>query len=501
MDYILGGSYLTTSNFKVEEATVSSIHEAMRNNELTSKKLVETYLARIEKYDEQLNSIVLINPNAVEEAIELDKIWNEKREIIGPLHGIPIVIKDQYFTKDMPTSFGSIAFKDFIAEEDATTIKKLKEAGAIILAKTALPDFATSWFGFSSIVGITKNPYDLTRDPGASSSGTAASIAANLGAIGIGSDCGGSIRVPSSFCNLFGVRVTTGMISRQGMSPLVHFQDTPGPMTRTVKDAALLLDSLVGFDDQDIYSSASIYKTGSYVDGLDKDELKNSRIGVLREVFAKGEDSKEVNEVTNQAIEKMKSFGAEMVDVSIPNLEKYLQDTSLYTTQSKKDINDFIADLKGVSVSNINEIYDTKQYHEELDLFEAIVEEAPEDPTNDIDYYEKRFSQKQFQQEILNVFAKHDIDGIVFPDVKVLPPVQAEIPNLDYTVLTFPTNTLIASQSSLPAISMPAGFTKDEIPVGIEMIGKPYDEAKLLSLAYSYEQFANPRKPPAQFSK
>lgn len=491
---------MTTNLFKLEETTIDNIHQAMEEGEITSKELVNRYISRIKMYDQKLNSIVLINPNAVKEAEEVDQRWSETKQKVGPLHGIPVVIKDQFYTKGMPTTFGSIVFKNFEADEDATIIKKLKQAGAIILAKTALPDFATSWFGFSSVTGETKNPYDLTRDPGASSSGTAASIAANLGAIGIGSDCGGSIRVPASFCNLFSVRVTTGMISRQGMSPLVHFQDTPGPMTRTVKDAVILLDSLVGFDPEDTYTASSIYKNANYLDRLDKNKLKKARIGILRDAFGTGDDSELVNKITNQAIEQMKSAGAEMVEVSIPDLDDYLLETSLYTTQSKKDFNEFIADKKNISVSNVNEIYDNKQYHKELDLFEAIVEEGPNDPEKTEGYYKKRFAQHKLQQEIVGVLAKHDIDALVFPDVQVLPPVQDDIPDMDYTVLTFPTNTIIASQSGVPAISMPAGFTEEGIPVGIEVIGKPYDEENLLSLAYSYEQYTNPRKEPSEFS-
>lgn len=486
--------------FELEEVTIDRIHLAMEEGEITSKQLVESYLSRIDKYDEKLHSIVMVNPNALKEAEELDEVLKDTNKKVGPLHGIPVVIKDQFYTKGMPTTFGSIAFQEFEAEEDATVIKKLKQAGAVILAKTALPDFATSWFGFSSVTGETKNPYDLTRDPGASSSGTAASIAANLGAVGIGSDCGGSIRVPSSFCNLFGVRVTTGMISRQGMSPLVHFQDTPGPMTRSVKDAAILLDTMTGFDPADDYTAAAIYKIGNYVDGLNKDMLNGARIGVLNEGFGTGSDSEPVNKVTKEAIKKMKSAGAETVGVSIPNLSDYLLQTSLYIMQSKKDFNDFIADKKNISVSNVDEIYENKQYHKELDLFEAIVTEGPEDPEQTDSYYKQRHAQKQFQQEIIKVIVEYRLDAIVFPDVKVLPPVQKDIPNMDYTVLTFPTNTIISSQSGVPSISMPAGFSDDGIPVGIEMIGKPYDEGKLLSLAYSYEKFANPRKAPALFS-
>ncbi|MGB3634770.1 MAG: amidase, partial [Rubrobacteraceae bacterium] len=200
---------MSERSFRLEEATIDDIHSAFRSGELTCRRLVELYLARIEAYDKsgpELNSIITINPNALEEAEELDRSFQQAGELVGPLHGVPVLVKDQAETAGIRTTFGSIAFEDYTPDEDATAVKRLKETGAVILAKTNLPDFATSWFAYSSAGGVTKNPYALDRDPGGSSSGTGAAIAANLGAVGIGEDTGGSIRVPSSFDNLVGVR-------------------------------------------------------------------------------------------------------------------------------------------------------------------------------------------------------------------------------------------------------------------------------------------------------
>ena len=244
--------------FKLEEATIANIHQAFRRRVLACRQLVQHYLDRIEMFDRKgpaLNSIVTVNHNALTEADRLDELLSRAGTLVGPLHGIPVVVKDQAETKGIVTTFGSIALDGYVPQHDATAISRLKQAGAIILAKTAMPDFATSWFGFSSKSGETKNPYALDRDPGGSSSGTGAAVAAKLGAVGIGEDTGGSIRVPASFNNLFGLRVTPGLISRAGMSPLVVLQDTAGPMTRTVTDAALLLDALAGYDPQDPYTS------------------------------------------------------------------------------------------------------------------------------------------------------------------------------------------------------------------------------------------------------
>jgi Asp-tRNA(Asn)/Glu-tRNA(Gln) amidotransferase A subunit family amidase len=270
-----------------------------------------------------------------------------------------------------------------VPEEDATAVRRMKEAGAVVLGKTNLPDFATSWFAYSSAGGVTKNPYDLDRDPGGSSGGTGAAIAANLGAVGIGEDTGGSIRVPASFDNLVGVRVTTGLISRKGLSPLVVFQDTAGPMTRTVKDAAILLDALVGYDPEDPFTAAATLArdAGSYAEGLSEGSLRGARIGVVREVFGPDDDpdSSQVNGVVEGALEAMRGAGADIVDpVSVPDLQHYVGVTSLYLSQSRYDIDGFLATRPGSHT--VGELYESKRFHPRLDLFIAIAEEAPADP-------------------------------------------------------------------------------------------------------------------------
>lgn len=494
---------MSSQSFRLEEATIDDIHSAFRSGDLTCRRLVELYLARIEAYDSsgpELNSIITLNPNALEEAEDLDRSFEQDGEMVGPLHGIPVLVKDQAETAGIRTTFGSIAFTDYTPEEDATAVRRLKEAGAVILAKTNLPDFATSWFAYSSAGGVTKNPYALDRDPGGSSSGTGAAVAANLGTVGIGEDTGGSIRVPSSFDNLVGVRVTTGLISRSGMSPLVVFQDTAGPMTRTVKDAATLLDVLVGYDPNDPFTSAATLArdAGSYAQDLTEDGLKDARIGVLREVFGPDDDpdSGQVNRVIEDAIGAMREAGAEIIDpVSVPDLQHYIEITSLYLSQSRYDIDEFLSKRPGDHT--IKELYASEQFHPRLDLFIAIEEEAPANPEEDPNYYRGLAARELFRRAILDTMASHNLDALLFPNSQVLPPTRQELDDWKWTVLTFPTNALIAAQSDLPSISLPAGFAEGNVPVGFELLGKPYGEAELLSLAYAYEQEARPRKSPA----
>jgi amidase len=486
-----------------EETTIEAVHAAYRSGELSARELVETYLSRIEQIDRDgphLNAIVNLNPDAVPVAEELDRQFEATGEFVGPLHGIPIAVKDQVMTAQMPTTFGSIANEGYQPTRDGTAITKLRDAGAIILAKTTLPDFATSWFAYSSASGTTKNPYDLDRDPGGSSSGTAAAVASNLATVGIGEDTGGSNRLPASFCNLVGLRVTTGLISRDGASPLVGFQDTLCPMTRTVADTARLLDVLVGYDPKDPLTAVNVLRSSerSYQEQLSEHPLEGARIGVLREVFGADDDpdSGTVNEVVQAALNEFQAAGATLIDpIEIPDLVDLIMLTSLYLTHSKHDIDAFLAANPDVPSRSIDALAAADQYHPRLDLFEEIIASSP-DPHDDPIYHERMAARERFQLTVLNVMAGHELDLIVFPTTQLLPPTRETLDAGTWTVLTFPTNTLIAAQTGMPALSMPVGFSPGGVPVGLEMVGKPHGEARLLGLAHSYEQAAPHRRAP-----
>ncbi|RQG91717.1 amidase [Natrarchaeobius halalkaliphilus] len=470
---------------------------------MTSETLVERYLERIDAYDRDgpvLNSIVTVNDHATDRASELDEAFDQSGTFVGPLHGIPVLVKDHIETTDVVTTFGSEAFDEYTPETESDVTRRLRDAGAIILAKTNMPDWATSWFGFSSVAGRTKNPYDPDRDPGGSSSGTGAAVAANLGAVGIGTDCGGSIRVPASFDNLVGFRVTPGLISRSGMSPLVSQQDTAGPMTRTVRDTARLLDVLVGYDEHDELTGRTElrWNAESYTNYLGADGMTGARIGVLRDGFGDEEnpDAAPVNRVIEDALTAIRNCGATLVDpVELPRLNQYLEETMLYILQSKRDLDRFLADRK-TPVEGVDELYERGQYHDLLDLFEGFAEDGPDDLTDHVEYWKRRNAQQRFQEAILNVFAKHDLDAIVYPDVQVLPPTENEIRDGKYDTMTFATNTIIASQSLCSAVSVPAGVTNDGLPVGLEILGKPFDEPTLLELASAFEHVTDHRRPP-----
>ena len=494
---------MSSATFPVVEATIGGIHIAFRDGRLTCRALVEAYLARIEAHDRagaRLNSVITVNPAVLEEADRLDSSFAATGQFAGPLHGIPVAVKDQAETMGIETTFGSIAFDGYMPGTDAHAITRLKAAGAIVLSKTTLPDFATSWFGFCSKAGSTLNPYVLDREVGGSSAGTAASVAASLATVGIGEDTGGSIRLPSSFNNLVGVRVTPGLISRSGMSPLVVFQDTAGPMARTVKDAALLLDALVGYDPADVYSTAYVIAghKGSYADAVRHDGLRGLRIGVLKEAFGNDADpdAAPVNAVVRAAIDAMRTAGAVMVDISLPDVMDHVIETSLYLTHSRHDINAFLAARPGLAYGSIDAIKAAGKYHPVLDLYEAIVDEGPQHPEDDPTYFRKLAARDAFQRAVVGLMARNDLSAICFPSIQVLPPTKQEVLDKKWTTLTFPTNTLIAAQTWMPSICLPAGFAPGSIPVGIEFVVLPYHEPDLFRLGFAFEALTRHRRAP-----
>jgi Asp-tRNA(Asn)/Glu-tRNA(Gln) amidotransferase A subunit family amidase len=492
-----------SESFSIVDVTVSELHEAFRSGELTSRALVERYLDRIEAYDRDgptINSVITVNPNARNRAAALDERFDESGPV-GPLHGVPVLVKDQVSTADIVTTFGSEAFAEFVPAEDATIVTKLRDAGAIVLAKTNLPDWAAGFVGHSSVLGQTKNPYALERDSGGSSAGTAAGVAANLGAVGVGEDTGGSIRVPASCCNLYGLRPTTGLVSRTGLSPLVTRMDTAGPMARTVPDLARLFDALVGFDPEDERTGATRHSPtdDSYLDALDTDALDGARLGVLRDVFGDSDDPRAapVTAAVDGALVTMAEAGAELVDpVRIPDLDARLERSSLHALQPRRDIDAFLAGLEDPPAKSVAELHRRGAYHEALELFEAIAA-APEDPTEDPEYWESVAAQESLRETILYLLADRDLDALVFPDVQVVPPRYEALQRGELTREDYPVNTVISSQSACPSISMPAGFTDEGLPVGVELLGAPFSESTLIGMAAAYERNADTRRPPA----
>ncbi|MGE2737647.1 amidase family protein [Mycolicibacterium vaccae] len=491
-----------------EELSISSFHQLIEAGETTSADLTAWYLERIATLDAadnpdglQFNSVVTLNPEALDDARSIDERYARTGTLVGPLHGVPILIKDQGETKGLPTSFGSKAFADYIPEADATVVERLRKAGAVILGKTAMCDFAAGWFSFSSRTEHTKNPYDLERETGGSSAGTAAAVTANLCLVGIGEDTGGSIRLPSSFTNLFGLRVTTGLISRTGFSPLLHFQDTPGPMARNVSDLAAILDVIVGYDPTDSYTAlaATGSDVGGYseaIDGADTETLSGFRVGVLSDAFGSGDDQELTNGTVRTALDKLRHHGTGVVDdLVLGDLASWVADTSLYLIQSKSDLESFLGSRTHNGPSSIRDIVDSGDFHPLTDLL-ADIADGPARPEDHPDYFRKRMRQEEWRRTLLAMMADAEVDFLVYPTVQVPAPTRADLAAKRWTALDFPTNTVIASQTSLPAISIPAGFTDTGLPVGLEVVGRPLSERALLRFARAWEVAESPRRQP-----
>ncbi|MDQ8204688.1 amidase family protein [Pelagicoccus sp. SDUM812003] len=495
---------LPAKEFNLQTATVADINEAFDAGALTAERLVELCTARIEAYDQKgpkLNAVIAINPKALEIARALD----EERKTYGPrspIHGIPVLLKDNYDTYDMPTTGASKALVGSMAPDDAFTVKQLRDAGAIIFAKVNLSELARSGVSISSLMGQTLNAFDQSRTPGGSSGGTGAAIAATFGILGTGSDTGQSTRSPSSANNLVGIRPTFGLISRDGIIPISYTQDTAGPITRYVADAAVMMDYLVGFDPMDKSTWEGVDKyPESYTDYLDADSLKDARIGFVPQLLGDGSHSEHaiVTEVTLKAIEDMKAAGATVFPVHIPILDEIANDRfdlSVSGFESKWTMDEYFASLgPDAKYKNLKEYVAAGLTYEPI-LNRLRQNAEMEDALQDPEYAKRLTNQSRFQDALVATMDEYGLDALLYTHQKRL--VVPATKNPDQVER----NGFMGSSSGLPAITFPGGFspvTKDApkgVPIGIEFLGRPFSEAQLIRLAYGYEQATKHRTTP-----
>jgi len=475
--------------FEVMESSIADEQKAMTEGRVTSRALVEAYLRRIEAYDRQgpkLNAILTVNPNAIQEAEALDRERAQKGPR-GPLHGIPVIVKDNYSTTDMPTTAGTIALLGFIPSIDAFQVKKLREAGAVILAKSNLHELASGITTISSAGGQTLNPYDPTRNPGGSSGGTGAAIAASFAAAGMGTDTCGSIRIPSSHNNLVGLRPTKGLSSIAGIVPLSVTQDVAGPLARSVTDLATMLDATIGEDPND---PATHLKPGqtrpNFTQALESGALKGARIGTLEPLFGGSGDDPDVSRVVRAAVDEMKKAGAVIVSVPMPELNADLEGVSLIGFEFQEDLRNYLASSGNPPVHSLAEIVDNGLIHFSL---EAGMRRDLESKGRDSDEYRKAMAKRAaLMDAMLKAMDDQQLDALVYPTLKRHPTRTGEPQG--------GSNCQLSPATGFPAISMQAGFTPDGLPIGVELYGRPFDDAKLVSLAYSYEQATHHRRAP-----
>ncbi len=491
-----------TSRFHLNEATINEMHAAMRSGQLTCRALVDAYIRRIEAYNHagpNLNAIQNINSRALHEADRLDSSFSSNG-FSGPLHCIPVVVKDQIDTRDMPTTYGSILFKDFVPHRDATIVSKMRDAGAIILAKSTMGEFAAGFLG--SGFGVVRNAYHPGRYASGSSGGTGTAIAANLGAVGIGEDTGGSIRGPAAVNNLVGLRPTTPLVSRFGVLPARPTMDTVGPITRTVRDAAILLDVLAGYDSRDVITSYAVgHIPKSYRDSL-QGGLKGTRLGIIREPMDPKADPtsaeyKSFRSVTDHAIRDLAALGAEIIDpVTIPELKervKNLYEGNVFETEHA--MTEYFAGHPNAPLKSLSEIVASgKVVPARVVALKGSVGRS----VGEVGYLKLLLLQEETRRLVLALMAERQLDALVYATFDHPPSVVATDalvnPKIDLQGLG--NNRRLSPVIGFPALTVPAGLSTDGLPVGIEFMGRPFSEPMLFQFGYAYEQATHHRKPP-----
>ena len=482
-------------NINLQELTIADIHKAYVERSYNSQDLVDAYISAIEETDDEINAITIINPNAMHSAQALDEEY-QKTKILRPLHGIPIIVKDNINTIGLPTTAGAFALQDFIPEENAFVIKKLVEAGAIILAKSNMAEWAFSpMHSESSTGGITHNPYNLDYVPAGSSGGTAAAVASNLAVGGLGTDTGNSIRGPSSHNSLVGFRTTLGLISREGIIPLFLRNDVVGPMCRNVEDATRIMEVMVGIDSNDPITLNSLNKTpDNYRKYLIKNGLASARIGILREL-SDHEIDPDIKTLFENAISDLDSLGAEIIDpVIIPDFAVLRQNQWCATFRT--DVESFLATyVKRDTVKTLEDIIrigTTSEFSKERLLASTTASGRWGDSDAEcLDAYHDE-NRIVFREAIEAMMDSLKLEAIVYPSWNNKPALIDRFQE-DYKG---DNSQVIAPHTGQPAFTVPMGFSTDNLPAGLQFLGRMYDEPTLIKLAYSYEKGTKNRKPP-----
>ncbi len=486
---IVGRPAAAGAQIEVTGATIAELQEAMTAGAATSAEITRAYLARIEEYDQRgptLNALVWLNPDAVSQAHALDR-ERAQRGPRGPLHGIPVILKDNYDTFDMPTSAGTLALATNIAPDDAFQVARLREAGAVILGKSNMHELASGITTIGSIGGQTMNPYDLARNPGGSSGGTGAAIAASFAAVGWGSDTCGSIRIPAAQNDLVGLRPTKGLSSIDGIVPLSHTQDVGGPLARTVRDLAIALDATKGRDPADPATAiVADRELPSFVDALDEGALDGARIGILEAYFGDAPEEQSAARIVREAIGRMVELGADTITVEIPGLDDLIEGSGLIGHEFRWDLQDYLAANPDAPVSSLSEMLDRGLIHEALvPRMRARMQSESRDSEEYKAAYAKRAPLRRAVEATMDSVG---VDALVFPTVRTVPAIIGD-PQRG-------SSCSLSANTGLPSLSVPVGFAGGRLPIGMEMIGRTLDDWRLVSLGYAFESATDHRREP-----
>lgn len=490
---IAGGALSAQSRtFDLRTAGIAEIQEAVAAGRLTYERLVQLYLQRIEAYDQRgpkLNAVIQINPRALEIARALDR-EREGRGLRSPLHGIPVAVKDVVDVADIPSAGGNIALAGTYPAHDATVITKLREAGAIIFLKTNLDEFNLGSQGLSSLGGQVLNPYDLARNPGGSSAGTAVAVNVAFATVGIATETGGSIRSPASNNSIAGIAPSQGLVSRAGVITISYTQDRIGTHGKTVADAALLLSFMRGFDPEDLFTWESLGKLdpAPYTDGLDAASLTGARIGVFRDLFREGEEFADINRRIEEQIEFMRRQGAVIVDGLRTGM-----DLVAFFPQARASVYEFrfafdaYLRRRGPAspLKSLAELVATGKYLRDLDTSFRLAMSV-ESPDFDRRYLARLENRVTIRRLIVELMDRYRVDALVHPFKSLAAPPLG-------TGDRGPRDNPVSAITGLPAIVVPAGVNAEGLPIAIEFLGRPFSERTLIRLAHAYEQASKKR--------
>ncbi len=491
------------AGFEVTESTIAETQAAIAAGRTTCRAVVEGYLARIHAYDQstRLNSMVTLNPDVFADADRCDRSFAQAGNQTGkllPLSGVVLIVKDNYDTAGLQTTGGSLAMKGFVPAKDATMVAKLRAAGALILGKSNMAEWAFSpYLTASSVAGITRNAYDLSRVPAGSSGGTAAAVAASLGEVGLGTDTGNSIRGPSSHNDLVGIRPTIGLTSRAGIIPLFANNDVGGPMARSVADAAAVLSVVAGYDPADpVTELVRDQPAIDYTKFLEKTGLRGARIGVFRRYIDTPTTDPEMKKVTEEALGALRQEGAVLVDpFTLPNYKLLTKD--LWCGDFAADLNAYLARHPNAPYKDLQSIVDSGLYlpyiAEEI-KGAAKPKPAPGErrtPCPDVYHDAPKVA---FRKALLQAMDHAHLDAVVYPTWSNAPRLigDTKSPAGD-------NSQVLSPQTGFPAITVPMGFTHGDLPAGLTFLGRTLSEGELIRLAYSYEQATHHRRPPQRF--
>jgi len=496
--------------FSVVEASIADIHDAYRDGRVSVHEVTAAYLARIAAYDKKgpyINSLITINPQALAVADQMDAEFKATGKMPGLLWGIPVVLKDNLDTKDMATTAGFQGWKNFHPSDDAFIAAKIRDAGAVILAKASLSEFAKGGGdNINSVLpGFARNPYNTAYATGGSSGGTGASLASSFAVVGIGTDTGGSVRMPSAHNALVGLRPTVGLVSREGLVPLDGVRDTPGPMARSVTDMAILLSVIAGADPNDAATARNAgHVSPDYTQFLHRDGLKGVRLGVLRQVFRPAKTDPRIIANFEKTIAELKAAGATIVDpFVVPELDT-IPNPPQTASQFKHDLAIYIAKHPGIPYPSVQEISDTHMVHPlHQQSFEQAVTALPID--KDPATLKGRIDEERYRVAFMKAMNAAGVDALVFPTWAQLPAINGDrntqitddpqpLPNAGPTHLGA-SLTFVGSMLQWPALSVPNGYIEG-LPLGLQILGRAWDEGKIIQCAFAYEQATHYRLPP-----